>query len=97
MILTELSVPLGDLEYRLESHNEQAITYVRTHRPLLTIAIVLFPLIVPLLLLLVVQTDRVVLSLLEQPSGTRIVAVGDGLPNVRRQLEQLGDTGPSAE
>src|SRR5581483_8788915 len=33
LILTKLSIPLGAVEYRIESHDEQAITYTRTYRP----------------------------------------------------------------
>jgi hypothetical protein len=93
MVLTKLSVPLGEVEYRIESHNEQSITYARTYRPYWFVALVLFWLALPLLLLLVVQTDRVVVTLLAEPSGTRIVVVGDGSGEMRRQFERLGEAG----
>ena len=93
MVLSKLSGPLGDAEYRIESHNEVAITYARTYRPYWFRAVVLFWLLFPLVLLLVVQTDRVVVTLLAEPEGTRIIVVGDGSGAMRRQFEELGETG----
>lgn len=90
MVLTKLSLPLGDVEYRIESHNQRSITYARTYRPYWFVALLFFWLALPLLLLLVVQTDRVVVTLLDEPPGTRIVVVGDGPSAMRRQFEQLG-------
>ena len=92
-ILTKLSIPLGDSEYRIERQNDVAIVYARTYRPYWFPAILLFWLAFPLLLLLIVQTDRVVLTLLDEPGGTRIVVVGDGPGAMRKQFEQLGEAG----
>ena len=97
MILTKLSLPLGDIEYRIEGVDERSITYARTYRPYWFVALVGFWLVLPLLLLLVVQTERVVLTLLDEPSGTRVVVVGDGSGAMRRQFEHLGEAGLDAK
>ncbi len=92
LVLTKLSIPLGDVEYRLENQNETMISYARSYRPYWVPAVLLFWLALPLLLLLVVQTDRVMLTLIEEPSGTKIVVVGDGPGSMRRQFEQLAQS-----
>jgi hypothetical protein len=89
MILTKLSLPLGDAEYRIEAVNETMIAYARSYRPYWFPAILFFWLAIPLLLLLIVQTDRVILTLLDDPKGTRIVVVGDGPSAMRKQFEEL--------
>jgi hypothetical protein len=92
LVLTKLSIPLGDADYRIESQNETTIVYARSYRPYWTVAALLFWLAVPLLLLLIVQTDRVTLTLFDEAGGTRIVVVGDGPDVMRRQFEQLGES-----
>ena len=89
MILTKLSLPLGDAEYRIESVNKTMIAYARSYRPYWFPAVLLFWLAFPLLLLLIVQTDRVVLTLFDDPKGTHIVVVGDGPSAMRKQFEAL--------
>jgi hypothetical protein len=91
LILSKLSVPLGDAEYRLENQNETMISYARVYRPYWLFAILFFWLVIPLLFLLVVETDRVVLTLFDQGEGTRILVVGDGSRKMRKQFEQLGE------
>jgi len=91
LILTKLSAPLGEAEYRIENQNETMIAYARSYRPYWMVAVLFFWLVFPLLLLLVEQTDRVMLSLFDESGGTRIVVVGDGPRVMRRQFEQLGD------
>ena len=93
LILTKLSVPLGNAEYCIESQNETMIVYARRYRPYWLPAILLFWLAFPLLLLLVEHTDRVMLTLLDEADGTRIVVVGDGPGVLRRQFEQLTESG----
>lgn len=93
LVLTKLSVPLGRSEYRIEGVNATAITYARSYRPYWLVAILLCWLVFPLLLLLVVQTDRVVLTLIDDADGTRIVVVGDGPGAMRKQFEGLATEG----
>jgi hypothetical protein len=93
MILTKLSLPLGNAEYRIEAVNETIIAYARSYRPYWFPAILFFWLGIPLLLLLIVQTDRVILTLFDDPKGTRIVVVGDGPAAMRKQFEELGEAG----
>jgi hypothetical protein len=93
-VLTKLSVPLGKVEYRLENQNETMIAYARTYRPHWLLAVLLFWLVFPLLLLLIVETDRVVVTLIPEGGGTRIVVVGDGPAGLRRQFDQLTDPTP---
>jgi hypothetical protein len=91
LVLTKLSGPLGEAEYRIENQNKMVIVYARVYRPYWMVAVLLFWLVFPLLLLLVEQTDRVMLTLLEEGEGTRIVVVGDGPRVMRKQFEQLGE------
>jgi hypothetical protein len=92
LVLTKLSIPLGKADYRIESQSETMITYARTYRPYWLPAVLLFWLVLPLLLLLVEQTDRVMVTLVEADGGTTIVVVGDGPGVMRRQFEQLAET-----
>jgi hypothetical protein len=89
LVLTKLSLPLGSAEYRIETLNETMIAYARSYRPYWFLAIFLFWLVFPLLLLLIVQTDRVILTLFDDPNGTRVVVVGDGPSAMRKQFEEL--------
>lgn len=91
LILTKLSVPLGDAEYRLESQTETSIVYARLYRPYWWVAVLLCWLVVPILLLLAEDTERVMLTLSEEGKGTRILVVGNGPRVMRRQFEQLGE------
>jgi hypothetical protein len=88
-ILTQLSVPLGKSEYRIESETESGITYARRYRPYWVPAILLCWLVLPLVLLLVEQTDRIVFSISDQNGGTHLVVVGDGPRALRRWFEEL--------
>jgi hypothetical protein len=88
-ILTQLSVPLGKAEYRIESETDSGITYARKYRPYLVPAILLFWLVFPLLLLLVERTDRIVFRISSQDGGTHLIVVGDGPRALRRSFEQL--------
>lgn len=91
LILSKLSVPLGDAEYRIESQSETTIVYARVYRPYWWVAALLCWLVVPLLLLLAEETERVILTLFDEGEGTRILVVGDGSRTMRRQFEQLGN------
>jgi hypothetical protein len=91
LILTKLSVPLGIAEYRIESQTETSIVYARVYRPYWWVAALLCWLVVPLLLLLAQETERVMVTLFDEGEGTRILVVGDGSRAVRRQFEQLSD------
>jgi hypothetical protein len=88
-ILTQLSVPLGKSDYRIESESASGITYARSYRPYWVPAILLFWLVLPLVLLLIEQTDRIVFSISEQNGGTHLVVVGDGQRALRRFFEEL--------
>ena len=65
LVLTKLSIPLGNVDYRIENENETMISYARTYRPYWVAAWLFFWLLFPLLLLLVERTDRVVLTLID--------------------------------
>ena len=95
LFLTKLSLARGNAEYRIETANEEAIVYARTYRPYWMVRSLLCWLVFPLLPLLVEQTDRIVLTLLPDAPGTRVV--GDGPGAMRRQFEDLGDTGLDAQ
>jgi hypothetical protein len=97
LILTKLSIPLGKAEYRIESENETMVAYARTYRPYWMVAVLLCWLVLPLLLLLVEQTDRVILTLVEGTEGTRIIVVGDGPTALARHFEQLNRLEPQAK
>jgi hypothetical protein len=88
-ILTQLSVPLGKADYRIESETESGITYARSYRPYAVPAILLCWLVVPLLLLLVERTDRIVFSISNQNGATHLVVVGDGPRALRRWFKEL--------
>ena len=94
LVLTKLSVPLGKAEYRIEGQNETTIVYARSYRPYWMVAVLLCWLVIPLLALLVVQTDRVVLTLIPDGEGTRLVVVGDGPAGLGRQFDELTDLAP---
>lgn len=51
LVLTKLSVPLGNAEYRIENAGEATISYARTYRPYWIVAVLLCWLVLPLLLL----------------------------------------------
>jgi hypothetical protein len=92
LVLTKLSGPLGDANYRIENQNATMISFARTYRPWAAVAILLFWLVFPLLLLLIEQTDRVMVTLFESDTGTSIVVVGEGPGAMRRQFERLAET-----
>ncbi len=91
LVLTKLSRPLGDADYLIESQNQTMISFARTYRPYFVPAVLLFWLFFPLFFLLIEQTDRVMVTLLESEGGTSIVVVGNGPGAMRRQFEQLAD------
>jgi len=91
LVLTKLSVPLGDAGYGIENQSETMISFARTHRPYWTLGIVLSWLGFPLLLLLVVETERVMLTFFEESEGTSIVVAGQGPRVMRRQFEDLAE------
>jgi hypothetical protein len=94
LVLIKLSVPLSDAGYGIENQNETMITFARTTRPYWLPGILLCWLGFPLILLLIVETERVMLTLLEAQEGTNIVVVGEGPRVMRRQFEDLaGDLG----
>jgi hypothetical protein len=92
LVLTRLSVPLGDAGYGIENQNETMIAFAKVYRPYWLPAVLLSWLVFPLLLLLVEETDRVMLTLLEGDDGTSIVAVGEGPRVMRRQFEDLAES-----
>ena len=87
LILTKLSVPLGNAEYRIESQNETMIVYARRYRPYWLPAILLFWLALPLLLLLIEQTDRVMLTLFDEAGSLSV----EGRTEPGSQAVQLYD------
>jgi hypothetical protein len=52
-------------------------------------AILLCWLLLPLVLLLIEQTDRIVFSITDRNEGTHLVVVGDGPRALRRWFEEL--------
>jgi hypothetical protein len=93
LILTKLSVPLGNADYGIENQNETMITYARRYRPYYMPAILLSWLVLPLVLLLVERIERVMFTFFDQDEGTHVVVVGEGPGVMRRQFEQLSELG----
>ena len=88
-ILTKLSVPLGKAGYMIETESDSAVSYAHTYRPYAFWAIAFFWLLVPLVLVLVVRTERIVFTISGSDGAAHLVVVGDGPRGVRRWFEEL--------
>jgi hypothetical protein len=97
LVLTKLSVPLGDAGYGIENQDETMISFARTYRPYWMLGIVLSWLGFPLILLLIAETERVMLTFFEAAEGTSIVVVGEGPRVMRRQFEELAESSLTEE
>ena len=88
-ILTTLSVPLGKAGYMIESESESSVAYAHRYRPYALWAIAFFWLVIPLVLVFVDRTERIVFTISGSDDAADLVVVGDGPRGVRRWFQEL--------